>query len=129
MKEIKLPNKPKDKYQLNWWRLSISERWCYIKHMHAIYYINTPYEELFPAERKGAPLVDDWMIYENSHPIGRWSGWKFPESHPANWKSCFETEGEAKEGALRYLREAIGYRQEQIKHIETMINSLTVVGI
>lgn len=129
MIEINLPNKPKDKYQLNWWRLSISEHWCYIKRMHAIYYIDTPYEELFPGERKGAPLVDSWMIYENNRPIGRWIEWKQPENHPEHWESCFETKDGARDRALRYLKEAITCKKEQIKHLEMMMNNLTLQGV
>lgn len=124
MIEIKLPSKPKDKYRLDWWQLSISEHWYYIKRMHAIYYINTSYEELFPGERRGAPPVDDWMLYEDNHATGRWVGWKSPESHDNKYR--FETEGEAKEEALHYLKEAINYRNEQIKHIEVMVRDLTV---
>jgi hypothetical protein len=77
MIQINLPKTPVDGYQVKYWRLSLSQHWCYIKEMVATYYVNTPWSVYSPdtKDRGGAPLVDDWMISEGRVGIGRFCGW------------------------------------------------------
>jgi len=79
---IDLPKDPVDGYQVKYWRLSLTAHWCYINETVATYHVDTSWEDYQETMetshhdiRKGADLVDDWMICVDGHPTGRFPGW------------------------------------------------------
>lgn len=126
MFEVKLPKQPIDRYRLDWYQLSLSESWCYIGKKHAIYYVDTPYEEVGKS-KGGVPLVDDWMIYEDGCAVGRWCGWKTPSENPYKyWENCFDTEREATEEAITRLNKMIGQQQEKVASLKKLVKQVAM---
>jgi len=79
-----LPKTPIDRFEIKYWVLSKrTYNHSIITSCKARYYVNTPYEKLFPEDdRKGVPLIDEWMIYEiqpdgKEYATGRVEGWEF----------------------------------------------------
>ena len=125
-KLFNLPEEPVDGYRIDWWRVSTSRDWYYINKMHAIYYVNTPWNEYAPENKGGAALVDDWMIYKDDYKWGegRWCGWKTPEENLAKYHIGYATREEAEEATKRYLEEYKQKAERDIQIINAMLVSL-----
>ena len=119
-----LPEKPIDKYRIDYFLISVSDYWYYINQMHAIYYINTPYEDLGINNGRGAPLVDDWMIYKEGRATGRFCGWKQPEGYITQG-NCFLTMQEAEIEVIKILKGYIKDEQGKLAHINKMIKQIS----
>lgn len=121
MMELTLPKEPVDKYRVDFWSLSISEHWYYIKSMSATYYVNTPYAEYRPGVKHGAPLVDDWMLAEDGHPTGRICGWANFSGRADAW---YSTRAEAVRAALAYYRKRVVIHEQTITRLTGYIAAM-----
>lgn len=115
-----LPQKPVDKYQIEWWSLRISSAWCYIEHCVAIYHVNTPWDEYKPDCKGGADLVDDWMICAGGSASGRVHGWRALFAPSFDWENGFATEKEAAEEAIKRLNGYITQYKGEIAEVESI---------
>lgn len=116
-----LPTTPVDGYSLEWWRLSLSPSagtWCYINHMTAKYYVNSPYIDSRISH--AVPLVDDWLICKDGSPEGRACGW-----NRNLWSDdCFQTREEAVIIAIDRLHKRIKNAYFHISEMERLITEL-----
>lgn len=114
-----LPDEPVDGYTLRFWQLNMSEHWVYIKEKVATYYVNTSWGEYSPGnDRRGAPLVDDWMVCEDGRGVGRISCWKGVLTGDAD--DCFPTEKAARLDALRRLGRYIELVSERLEGLTAL---------
>jgi hypothetical protein len=128
--KFELPKEPIDKYKIEWWSISVYDNDYYLYHKCAIYYINTPYNEQelgIASENNFVPLVNDWMIYEQTdngkwHTLGRWNGWDSPNNydHP----DSFPTKKQATQKILKRLNEYLDKATKQITCIQNMIKEI-----
>jgi hypothetical protein len=129
--KFKLPEKPIDKYKIEWWSISVYSNDYYLYHKCAIYYVNSPYnlqEFGIRNESTGVtPLVDSWMIYELTndkwHPLGRWDGWDSPNNY--NHPDSFPTKEQATQEILKRLNVYLAEATKTITTLKKLINEVT----
>jgi hypothetical protein len=105
----RIPENPVDKLILRWWTLGDYD---VIPH-HAVYHVNTKWNDLYPDSRPGADFEDQWQIFYDGRFSGRSNqGWKAMEA--GDWSRCFSTEVEARQVLCDRLRERIVHLKDEI---------------
>lgn len=122
MIKITLPEKPVDRYRIDWYEISVSPDWYYITKRHAIYYANVKYTILYPTEKNGADLIDQWMFYKDDYASGRRDGWDLTG---IGWDDCFATENEAKAEVIKRLNKYLNRVNKHSAMIAQMILEVT----
>ncbi len=122
MIKITLPEKPTDLYRIDWYEINVTSSWYYITKRHAIYYMDIKYADLYPNEKGGADLIDQWMFYNNDYASGRRDGW---DLSGINWKDAFTTEDEAKAEVVKLLNKYLDQANKQSAKIARMILEVT----
>lgn len=126
-----VPEVAVDRHEFVWYRLSMSEHWCYIHKVVARYYKDTSWKEFCKTDGQtsqmndhGAPLVDQWMLFEDGHSVGRVIGWAqigdyFTRCHGV--RDTFSTREEAVAEAIKRANKIIEVAKKTIKKQEKLI--------
>jgi beta-lactamase class D len=130
-----LPKKPTDRFEVKWFRVNTTCDIPTVSERKAVYFVRCLYEDAFPeGGRRGVPLVDDWMVFEDGHASGRWvathehTGWE-AASRPGDWwVGCFATEEEACAYAAEICRKRIAWNEKKIAELRGALVRLTYDG-
>jgi len=121
--KIELPKEPVDRYEIKFWRVNVSEHYCYIDEIKMMYFVNTAYSEVMPT-RIGAPLVNQWLVYDNGTPECRIDDWNFVTEWLDTYHNSFTTKSKAIEHAIKFLNERVDFHQGTIDELKDKIKEL-----
>jgi len=122
--KFELPKEPIDRYEIKFWRVNVSERYCYIDEVKIVYFVNAAYSEVVPNNGEGVRLVDEWMLYSNGTPEFRLVGWKFDEEWLNLNRNTFNTKENAIEYAIEKLTHCINHHTQIISELKEKVKEL-----
>ena len=106
-----LPAKRTDGHRVDWWVVGTFG----IRHRHAIYHVDTKWDDLFPTDPGGTDLVNHWQLFDNDNFNGRTSdgwtaAWKL-----FDWRDSHPTECAALRAHMARVQKHIAWLQKETK--------------
>lgn len=122
--KFELPKEPINRYEIKFWRVSVSDRYCYINEIKMVYFANATYSEVVPNNGEGVPLVDQWMLYSNGTPECRLVNWNLDEEWLNLNRNTFNTKENAIEYAIEKLTHYINHHTQIISELKEKVKEL-----
>ena len=122
-----LPEKPVDKYRIEYYRISGYSNNPFIVHVSCVYHVNSTWLEVCPdragKDRKGADFVNHWQVFTDGDFTGRTrDGWDAVLHGYLG--ETFETYEEAKGCLLAWLERSLEGARERVSDIEKRIEEV-----
>lgn len=136
LKPLVLPKVPVDKYTLDFWLLYLGTS-THIDEVRYRYYKHILWEDFaitdgdsFSRDSHGAPLTDQWMIFERKvgqerfYPIGRIVGWEALSTFVDNRRDLYATRKECVDAAKLEFNSRIKKAEATVRELKKAVRQL-----